>query len=186
MPQEVAEQRELPGRQRDDPLAASHLASFDLQRQVGVVQDRRRRRGTSQQRAHAREQLRIRERLDQVVVGAGIETTHPVGRAATGGQHQNGQAAVRAQLPAHLQPVDAGHHQVEHHQVGPVYPGSIERRRPAEGDIDVVAFRTEDALDGGGDHRVVVHDQDPPGRRAHDPYILLALSKDAVRPFPGR
>jgi hypothetical protein len=61
----------------------------------------------------------------------------------------------------------------------------IERGRAAERDIDVVAFRAKDALDGCGDHGIVVNDQDPPRRGAHDPYILLELSKDAVRPVPA-
>jgi hypothetical protein len=85
-------------------------------------------------------------------------------------------------LPADLEAIDAGHHQVEDDQVGPAYPGLLEGGRTAEGDLDLVALRTEDALDRGGDHRVVVHNQDPPGRGAHDPYILPQLSKDAVRP----
>jgi hypothetical protein len=60
--------------------------------------------------------------------------------------------------------------------------GLVERRGAAERDLDVVALRPQNALNRSGDHRVVVHDQDPAGRRTHDPYILPELSKDAVRP----
>jgi hypothetical protein len=61
----------------------------------------------------------------------------------------------------------------------------LECGRAAECDLYLVTLRAQDTLDRGGDHRVVVHDQDPSGRRAHDPYIVPELSKDAVRPVPA-
>jgi len=122
----------------------------------------------AQQGADAGEQLGIGEGFHQVVVGAGVEPFDAVHRSTACGEHQDGQVPIRAQLPAHLEPVDAGHHEIEDDKVGPARANLFERLGAAERDIDVVAFRTEDALDGRGNHRVVVDHEDPPGAHAHD------------------
>ena len=58
------------------------------------------RAGAAQQRAHARQQFRHRERLDDVVVGAGREAAHALALLAARGQHDDrqrcGLAAARA------------------------------------------------------------------------------------------
>ena len=43
----------------------------------------------AQQRAHARDQLLDRERLDEVVVGAGVEPGDALGDGVAGGQQQD-------------------------------------------------------------------------------------------------
>ena len=175
MPQKVSEQRELAGRQRNDAVAATHVAGRDFHGEVGELKDARRERRATQQSADAGKQFRVGEWLHQVVVGAGIEPADAVGRAASGGQHQDRQVAACPQLPADFQAVDAGHHQVEHHEIGRVRAGLFERLRAAEGNLDVVALGAEDTLDSAGNHRVVVHHKDPPGVRAHD-HISCPLS----------
>ena len=71
-----------------------------------------------QQCTHAREQHLEGERLDDVVVGAGLQPQHLVGGRILRCEHEHRQPVVgRAQPPQHLQPVDAGHHDVEDHQV---------------------------------------------------------------------
>ena len=70
--------------------------------------------GAAQQRAHPRQQLAQRERLDEVVVGAGVQAGDAVVDLAARGEHQHRRAvAALAQAPAHLQAVDAGHRDVE-------------------------------------------------------------------------
>src|SRR5437870_13445445 len=62
-----------------------------------------------------RVQLRERERLRDVVVGAGIETDDTVVDAVAGGEENDrGPAAVGAQAPTHLEAVGLGDHHVEH------------------------------------------------------------------------
>src|SRR6202162_905556 len=106
MPQEVSQQLELPGRQWDDSAATAHLTGFNFQGDVGELQDRRWGCGASQERADTGQQLGVGERLDEVVVGAGVEPAHPVGGPAAGGQHQDRQAATGSELAADLQAVD--------------------------------------------------------------------------------
>jgi hypothetical protein len=72
----------------------------------------------AQHRLDARHQLARVERLGQVVVGAGLEAGDAVHVVALGGEHDDGDAiAGGAQPPADRQPVLAGQHEVEHHQV---------------------------------------------------------------------
>ena len=68
-----------------------------------------RRADPAQHRAHARDQLVERERLGDVVVGAGVQPAQPVGLLAARGQHDDRQIRGRrlaAQLAAQL---EAGH-----------------------------------------------------------------------------
>ena len=88
--QQQFQQRVLGTGQLDAPVAAPRHAGLRVQRQVGV---RQRPGGTgrypAQQRAEAGQQLVRGERLDEVVVGAGVESGHPVGDRVAGGQHQD-------------------------------------------------------------------------------------------------
>src|SRR6202165_757729 len=167
VPHEVSEQGELAGGERDHPLAATDLAGLDFQVQMRKLEKGGGGRRAAQQCADTGQELRIGERLDQVVVGAGVEAANAIGRPAACREHQDGQGCVRPQLPAHLQSIDAGHHQVEDYQVVPLRTGLLEGVGAAERDVDLVAFGTEDALDGGRDHWVVIDHQDAPGACAH-------------------
>ena len=74
--------------------------------------------GAPQQRPQARLELLQRERLDQVVVGAGVQPGDAVVHRVAGGEHQHRRAVARvAQAAADLQAVDAGHRDVEHDRV---------------------------------------------------------------------
>ena len=89
--------------------------------------------GAAQQRAQPGQQLLEGERLDQVVVGAGVEAGHAVGDRVAGGEHQDRHVvAVGAQSPARLEAADPRHHHVEHERVGPLGAQPVERlaRRP--------------------------------------------------------
>ena len=81
--------------------------------------------GAAQQRAHARQQFRHRERLDDVVVGAGGEAAHLLALLAAGGQHDDRQLPgfrPRAQTPAELDAGQARQHPVEHDQIRACFP----------------------------------------------------------------
>ena len=127
MAQEHLQQQELGARERQHPLAAPGLVGEAVQAQVLegeravllVILAR-----AAQQRAHARQQLAQRERLDEVVVGAGVEARDAVVDLFAGGEHQHGRpVAALAQAPADLQAVDVGHRHVEDHDL-------VGRRRP--------------------------------------------------------
>ena len=99
MAHEQLEQGELGARELEPPLAAVHLVGDRVERQV--IEGERARTivvvasAPAQQRAHARHQLAQRERLDEVVVGAGVEAGDAVVDRVARGQHQD-RAAVAA------------------------------------------------------------------------------------------
>ncbi len=142
--------------------AARGLARGAVERDVGEPQQRRVAVGAApQQRAHAREQLVEVERLHDVVVRAGVEPGDPVGDGLTRGQHQHGRAvAARAQPPAHLEPVDIGHQDVEQHQVGRRLRQCRQGGPAAFGLGDVVAGKRERAAQGVAHGTLIVDDQD--------------------------
>ncbi len=111
--QEHLEQQELGAGERQRALAAPRLVREQIEAQI---LERERRllfvlgARAPQQRAHAREQLAQRERLDEVVVGARVEPGDAVVDLLARGEHQHGRAvAAFAQPPAHLEPVHVRH-----------------------------------------------------------------------------
>jgi hypothetical protein len=72
-----------------------------------------------QQRLGACLQLGNAERLAQVIVRAQFQPHHPVKLAGARGQHQYRRVTrgVGADCPAHLQPVHAGQHHIQHDQI---------------------------------------------------------------------
>ena len=90
--------------------------------------------GAAQVGAHAREQLGEPERLDQVVVGAGVEAGDDVELLVAGGEDEDGQlGAGGAQAAADLDAVDVGQPEVEDHEpdVGVRRGDGAGRRGPA-------------------------------------------------------
>ena len=103
-------------------------------------------RATPHERAKPREQLGERERLQQVVVGAGIEPGDAILDRIARREHQHRRPdAPLAQSPAHLDPVEAGQHQVEHDRV--VLRGRPQRERivARPRDVDSVPLLDEAA-----------------------------------------
>ena len=169
--QEQLEQRELGASQLDRTVAAPDGVCDRVEHQVleaqrvpGLVSVR-----PAQQRAHAREQLLQRERLDEVVVRAGVEAAHAVGDRVARCQHENRRAVAGGAHPAaDLEPVDVRHQQIEHEHVGRRGCDHVERRAPVRGERHVVSVQPQGAVDGiahGGlvvDHEDAHRDSDGP------------------------
>jgi hypothetical protein len=82
---------------------------------------------TPQQGAQPGKQLLEGERFWQVVVGAHIQTRHPVRDRVASCEHEDRQVlACRTQASACLQPVQPRHHQVEDNGVWPARPDRVE------------------------------------------------------------
>ena len=120
----------------------------------------------AEQRAHPRRQLVQRKRLDQVVVGAGVEAGHAVGNRIARRHDQHADAISGAADFA--QQLEAGlfrQAQVEQHQrVGAV--GGVQRHLGREAvldPVDRVALLLQRSLERLADHRVVFDQEDAHG-----------------------
>ena len=96
----------------------------------------RARRRPAQQRLDARLQLAHAERLGEVVVAADLQSDDLVELGVAGRQEQHRNARLRAQAAADLVAVDAGQHDVEHHQIEGLGLGKRERLVAVDGDSD--------------------------------------------------
>ena len=105
------------------------------------------------------------ERLDQVVVGAGVQAPHPVVDAVPGRQQQHRRpAAAGPQLPGHLQPVEVGQHDVEHDRVVVDLGGQPQGLGAVPGHVDGVALLLKTTLEQQRQPGLVLGHQEP-----HDP-----------------
>ncbi|MBV8778118.1 MAG: diguanylate cyclase, partial [Alphaproteobacteria bacterium] len=93
------------------------------------------------QRADAREQRNVVDRLGEKIVGPGLEPAQPVGDVGQRGHHHHrdvGGARIGLEPAAHLEPVHPRHHHVEQDDVGQFgfgelqRGGSVERRNHLE------------------------------------------------------
>ncbi len=95
------------------------------------------------------EQLLVRERLGEVVVGARSQAVHPVPYGARRRQHQHpGQQSLRHHPAAHVVAVQAGQIAVQDEHVVGAEPQLFQGHSPAVGDID----RDRVAAQALGDH----------------------------------
>ena len=116
----------------------------------------------------AREELRERERLREVVVRARVEPGDAILDAVARGQHQHRRPdALLANPPADLDPVEPGQHQVEDDRV--VLGRGRHPHRVVAGprDVDGVALLDEASPQEGRHLELVLDDQD-----AHAPLIV--------------
>jgi hypothetical protein len=163
MAHEVLEEGELARRQVDRAPVAHHAPRRGVELQVADPKDRGALGGpAAHERAQARQQLGERERLGQVVVGAGVEPRDPVGHRVARREHENGApSAGLAQPAADLEAVDVGQHQVENDRVVGVLGPQPERVLPPPGHVDRVPLLLEGALEQAGHLDLVLHDEHP-------------------------
>jgi len=99
-------------------------------------------------------------RLDHIVVGAALQPGHPVGHGVARGQHDDRYIVGRMDAPGHLQPVEAGQHQVEDHQVGRAVACGGQGGGAVAGQLDRVALEHQAAPQIVGDLGLIFDDQD--------------------------
>ena len=113
----------------------------------------------AQQRFDARQQLRERERLGEIVIAAGLEPADAVIDAAERRQHQyRSQDTLGPQQLDDRQPVDVRQHAVGHDEVELPLGGAIEPFAAVGGMIDTVAALAQ-ALDQKARGLAVVLDE---------------------------
>ena len=146
----------------------------------------------AQLRPHAAEQLADREWLGDVVVGADLEAHDLVDLGVLGGQQDDRDGAVRADLAAEVEAALPGHHDVQDQQVemivGDLPLGFLAVR--CQGDVE--ALLLQGVADGLAYRELVVHHQDPARRRrcwAHATGVGVGLAARSrtqkMLPCPG-
>jgi hypothetical protein len=159
---EEAQQLELAAGEVEVAIAARGAVGARVEAQVAGLDDLvLAGRAAAQQRVQARSDLRERERLDHVVVGAGLQAADAVVDLVARGEHADRHfVAGLAQALEHLEAVEVGHAQVQEDDGG-VHPGGrFEPGAPARGRHDGEALELEAGGDGAADGRVVIHQQD--------------------------
>ena len=157
---QVLEQLELALGELDLALTAGHLVRVRVQGQVGDGQRRRPAwRAAAQQRAQPREQLLTLERLDEVVVGTGVQALDAGLQRVAGGEHEDRHVVGRAQPAGHLDAVELGQPEVEDDEVGVERRRLAQRRLAVGGDAHLVALQAQRALEDLGDLLVVLDDE---------------------------
>ena len=130
---------------------------------IGLLLDLRLQRLQTQHGAHAGEQGRLLDRLDEIVVGAVVEALDDVLEVALGGQHDDRherQAGVGLQRLEGFDAVHARHHDVENDDVGFQRAGLFEAFDAVAGGRDLVALRAQAQLDDLPVVGIVIDDED--------------------------
>ena len=144
-----------------------------------------------QDRAHAAQQLRRRERLRHVVVRAELEPEHAVDLRVARRQHQDRHVALGAQLAADVGARHPGQHHVEDDDVvAAASRAASSAAVPSRLLVDVEALAPQHERDDVEHARIVVDDEDARCMRAHARHLLAharPLEHDPhPRPFAGR
>ena len=130
--------------------------------------------GSPQQRADARQELRHRERLDDVIVGAGGEAAHALGLLAARGEHDDRQCLsfrARAQPPDQLDAGQARQHPVDDGEVRRVLLELEVRLVAAHRRLDGITLRLEIVAQEERQRLLVLDDQNS---RRHSALIARA------------
>ncbi len=118
-----------------------------------------------EQGADASEQLLQRERLGQVVVGAGVQPLDAVADGVAGGEQEDRHAvALAPQAASDVQPVEARHHDVEHDRIGCATLDRRQRTVAVGGEGHLVAGQLEGALERLAHGAIVVCHEDEHGQ----------------------
>ena len=108
----------------------------------------------------AGDQLVERERLDQIIVGAGVQRLDAVGYLVARRQHQHARAAAAGgQAAQHADAVQPRQHQVEHHQLVVVAAEEGAGFHPVAGRVHIEAGTLQAMLQGLAQALGVFHQQ---------------------------
>ena len=136
--------------------------------------------GPAQPRPDPRDQLLRLERLDDVVVRAGLEAQDHVDGVALGREHDDRHAGLGADLAADVDPVDTWQHQVEQHKIGVSVPEHLHRLVPVGDEGRLESLATEHDAEHLGQGGVVVDDEDT---TFHEPHSSTETSAGGTLPL---
>ena len=146
--------------------------------------DRRRRTtlGTARERPDARGKFVQIEGLDEVIVGARVQTFHTIGDGIARGEHQHRQGlAAASQGGENIQSAFLRQPEVEqHHIVGLRHHRGLGGGAIAH-PVHAVAFALESKAHALRDHRVILDQQQPHGHLLPCPRKLLIMLGTSAR-----
>ena len=152
------EQVELERSQADRVTRARHRVPGHVDGQVADGELLRRGRGLAPKPgADPSDELLGLERLDDVVVGAGLEAEHDVDRVGLGRQHHDRHPRLGPDLLADIDAVAAREHQVEQHQVGLGVPEDADGTQPVAAEDRVETLPPQHDSQHLGQGRIIIH-----------------------------
>jgi hypothetical protein len=173
-----AQQIELLARQFHQLLPKAHLVARKINSEVSD-RDRRllfllgaTRAADAQQGADPRQQLGNAERLDDVIVGAGVQCRDLLALSLPHGKDQDGDAGPFANAPDDVLAVEIGQSKIENDEIGRVGGRVCDALAAGRGFADGEPMRLECDAQEPADLRLVVDDED--GLRAHDRWAAVA------------
>ena len=113
-----------------------------------------------QQRAHAREQLLLSERLGNIVIGADLQADDPIHLLAARAHDDDRHLALGAQCAAQVQPVGARKHDVEQHEIDGIPVERSPHLAAVTHAHHAVAVLAQCAQHQGSHALIIFHDQD--------------------------
>src|SRR5207244_2204536 len=161
MVRELLQQLELAPGQLDLAPAATDSALRRVHDQVAHAHERPVRRGnTTQKGTQARYQLVEVERLDHVVVRAGLEPGDAILHLVPSREDADRRLDVAlAQPRGDGHAGEVGHHDVEHYHLRAQLLDELQRAPAAIGHLHREALEAQRALEGYADLLVVIHDE---------------------------
>ena len=117
-------------------------------------------RAAADEGAQAGEQFVEIERLDHVIIRAGVETFDAVARLVARGEHENGSCFDFAEALENFPAVELGQHHIQDDGVVVVALGFVETVLAVGGGVHGVAFLAQRLRDAAKQVRFVFHDQD--------------------------
>jgi hypothetical protein len=154
------QQVELERGERDRLAVALDRVAGHVDGQVADLEQLRRRfLAAPKAGPDARDELLGLERLDHVVVRAGLQAHDDVDGVGLGGEHDDRDAGLGADRAADVDAVGAGQHQVEQHEVRLVLAEHGERLVAVGAQGRLVALAAQDDAEHLGQGGVVVDDQ---------------------------
>lgn len=176
MAHERGEQRVLRAAQVDRPSVDGRLPRGVVDRDGAAPQDRLHVViDAPQHRLGPRHYLVGVERFDHVVIGAAVQAGDAIGVGFAGREHDDRYGRFAAQDAAHLHPVEARQHQIEHDQVRAVRAGKGDAGASVAGDFGAEPGAFEMDLEPVGDPRLVFDDQNRAPR--HDASLTGAMRR---------
>ena len=147
------------------PLSPHDLASHEVHSQVILLQSQDLiRAAAAQEGTDSRQQLRKRKGFDEVVVGAAVESVHPIVDGVLGGQDQDGRReSLLAERGENLEAVAARQHEIEDHKIERLVVHEEKSFLARARDTNLVVLGFEPITKGFRDLLFVLDDQDTHG-----------------------